>query len=281
MTNMPPSVKTNFYNNISQPDDYSQAPPPSALPAQLPLQDGKEKPPPYTTIDLQRYHNVLDESSSDLVTDRLRRLITFSLSVDYQLTPIENLPRSDWTHWIRLRKVLLHIETRNSRREDSFSMKTRVLWLEYLHVHIRRPADTLQVPSLIVKTMILLLPLRYSPDGQPTTVLRRYSFRGPDVLAAKLAIDRDVIIDAAVCCDLKRKELKDKLQKAQELYFLSLDGPQIYELSEYGKTYVKDWNECRSRVDSLLPPELETMRSRCIVRAKYAIYMCVPKWLIG
>ncbi|OCK99880.1 uncharacterized protein K441DRAFT_692644 [Cenococcum geophilum 1.58] len=239
MTNMPPSVQTSFYNDISQPDDYSQAPPPSALPAQLPPQDGKEKPPPYTTIDLQRYHNVLDESSSDLVTDRLRRLITFSLSVDYQLTPIENLPRSDWTHWIRLRKVLLHIEKGNSRRKDSFSMKT--------------PFDLFET---------IFIP-------------------GPDVLAAKLAIDRDVVIDAAVCCDLKRKELKDKLQKAQELYFLSLDGPQVYELSEYGKTYVKDWDECRSRVDSLLPPELETMRSRCMVRAKYAIYMCVPKWLIG
>lgn len=278
---MPPSVQTSFYNDISQPDDYSQAPPPSALLAQLPPQDEKAKPPPYTTIDLQRYHNVLDESSSDLVTDRLRRLITFSLSADYQLTPIENLPRSDWTHWIRLRKVLLHIEKGNSRRKDSFSVKTRVLWLEYLHVHIRRPADTLQVPSLVVKTMILLLPLRYTSDGQPSTFLRRYSFRGPDVLAAKVAIDRDVVIDAAVCCDLKRKELKDMLQKAQELYFLSLDGPQVYELSEYGKTYVKNWEECWSRVDSLLPPELETMRSRCMVRAKYAIYMCVPKWLIG
>lgn len=44
--------------------------------------------------------------------------------------------------------------------------------------------------------------------------------------------------------------MKDKLQKAQELYFLSLDGPQAYELSEYGKTYVKDWDKCKSGVQS-------------------------------
>ena len=160
-------------------------------------------------------------------------------------------------------------------------MKTRALWLECLHVHVRRPADTLQVPSLVVKTMILLLPLRYTPSGQPSTFLRRYSFRGPDALAAKLSVDRDVVIDAAICCNPKRKELKDKLQKAQELYFLSLDGPQAYGLSEYGKAYVKDWDKCKFRVDNILPPELETMRSRCMVRAKYAIYTRMPKWLIG
>ncbi|OCL09858.1 hypothetical protein AOQ84DRAFT_11365 [Glonium stellatum] len=159
-------------------------------------------------------------------------------------------------------------------------MSTHVLWLEYIQVHITRPADTLQVPRLVVQSMILLLPLRYDPHGEPFTFMRRYLYRGPEALAAKLAIDRDVIIDATISCDRKREELKEKLRKSQEIYFSSLNGPHDYELSAAGRSYVRDWSDCKNRIDNLLPPKLETRRIRCIARVRYAIYMCVPRWLV-
>jgi len=143
------------------------------------------------------------------------------------------------------------------------------------------PEPLSQVPSLVVKTMILLLPLRYTPDGQPSTFLRRYSFREPDVLAAKLAINRDVVIDAAVCCDLKRKELKTSYRRFRNSTSSLSTGHKSMSSLNMGRLMLRIGRSAGPGFDSLLPPELETMRSRCIVRAKYAIYMCVPKWLIG
>lgn len=98
MNGQPPHAQASAYDDISRLGDSFQVPQPAALPTQPSPPGYNERPPSYTAIDLQRYHDILDERSSDPATERLRRLITFSLTADYELTPIEPLPSSDWTH---------------------------------------------------------------------------------------------------------------------------------------------------------------------------------------
>lgn len=203
---------------------------------------------------------------------RLQNFMRFVLSVDYQVDCPTTLTAADRTHFANLHSII----------HDNFSTCKDVVKttadLEaiapYLWVHLEEPCDILEIPAaqviLFIKRFFRYQTWSRGYYGCITDITRR-SFMG--FLAAKLVVDREIIIPSVIENKDLRNEFLRAVEQTSNFYFRSLKGietnvlrateslptwkqhlPVVYqvnenpsfELNERGKRIVR-YQDCRNQ----------------------------------
>lgn len=209
-------------------------------------------------------------SPSDVPTERLRRFLAFCLAIDYDLlASIGSLPKDDWCHFVQLSRIYAKYATSRSFHNEQSRLGQGVLERELFTpssalgippgkqtLHVSEAAVLLTTPTDVAGNMLRGFVLALKWSGGYETGIFRFRHCGMPQLAAKLLIDKEIVVPAVTNVDNEalREALLIKIKEIKRKRFVSLKSPSTYTMTKEGKSWDK-W--MRARPDPVMPAGAE------------------------
>lgn len=214
-----------------------------------------QSPPPYTTPGIPSESDDLLPRLAALVeqdrdtgahsqreVDRLRNFLIYSLSIDYQRNTNAALCSEDRQHYLEMSKLLNDL--RDAHDRTHLTAQERASLAPYFWLYLHEPCYALGIPVESAAIAILrFFRFQTSQGRYKGSVYGVLHNSGLNVLAAKLLVDRTVLIPTIVQPAALQSALIKGLQGYAQMYFLSLRG---IEGSTASSNRIGGWNDFQS-----------------------------------
>jgi hypothetical protein len=224
----------------------------------------------HLTAQVNKYHSLDRDYPAkarailDRETERLRNMLEFTLSLDYHRNTTASLSAGDREHFTHMAEALRQLRTTvcgaqgRPAPEVRPTPEERQVLAAYFLKYLGEPCKALSLPTDCVLIRILGLSLYTTSCGEyKGAVFGVLQTGGVDVLAAKLYMDREVVIPRVFADYAVQHQMVQAIYQIQEMYFSSIEGlegstlpdsdPGVggwnrvqnyrYELNERGRTY--------------------------------------------
>lgn len=154
---------------------------------------------------------------------RMHNFLLYCLAVDYRCPCALSLSASDREHFLGMKKVLVSMP--NIHKSMHLSAEERRPLAAYFWKHLHAPCTSLGIPVesavLIVVRYVKYLNANGRYKGCAHGLLHSL---GPEALASKLLMDRNVLIPHLATSEHMRQEFTKRIFETARPYFTSVDG---------------------------------------------------------
>lgn len=238
---------------------------------------------------MNRLHTVVSKERTTSDTsrpevERLRNFILYVLSIDYHRNTRVSLSCTDREHYAAMNNYLNDLEEAHDRTH--LTSTERAALAPYFWQYLHEPCKALAIP-VECATVAILRFFHYQDKGAryKGSVYGILHTAGPEVLAQKLWLDRNIVMPRIISCGHERMDMIRGLNGVARMYFQSIDGTEgsamtgshtggwnetqtmSYTLNERGRSYEKCRNDVvatTAECISLSPKHWATRIKACI-----------------
>lgn len=190
------------------------------------------------TVNVNRVERECRLASIKKEADRVRNLLVFTLSVDYQCIPDVRLSASDHYHFKSLYNTLRRLHATNHSSQPSAVERSQLA--PYFWKYLYEPCTELEIPTEILLIAIGRMLQFLTWDGKyKGCCFGVLQLGGLRTLASKLYLDRNVVIPAVIENGLQRERLLHGVSEIQDLYFHDISG---FDGSTFRTNGEHDWD---------------------------------------
>ncbi|KJX94082.1 hypothetical protein TI39_contig4219g00005 [Zymoseptoria brevis] len=165
----------------------------------------------------------------DRETERVRNMLRFVLSVDYQRNGSTSISATDREHFVHLADALRLVKsfpkrTPRSPKTETCSPRAQTL-AAYFTKYLHEPCKALQLPLDSVYTSIMFLG-RYTDQGgrYKGALMGHFYDYGIDALATKFYMDRSILVPRLFTDLATQTDMLDAIKRAEVQIFDNISG---------------------------------------------------------
>jgi hypothetical protein len=201
-------------------------------PANYEIELPNENPPPYDDVEASyRLFGTIQtvfsaergEDDDPEETESMRKFLLYCLAVDYRFIGHYELPASEREKYLEMWSLMSRIEKSHDRTH--VTEYERCVLAPYFWKYLHQPCARLSIPvEATIRATKRFFKYSSNSNVYKGCVYGLLHVAGPEIVAEKLWLDRNILIPQIVETELERQGLTACLTDVARQYFVTIDG---------------------------------------------------------